>query len=583
MSQLKNKIPLLLIGIFVISTNTFLGDDNQTFAQPATFDGSKVAIPSLVAGTEDYWLDLELISGDPIQFQLGNFGLNYRIQLSSGEGGSVGSQSGLRDCRESESCELDAPGHGGFNDSFTAVPRSGYNFLGWTSGQNYLCGGNIEDCATPNVPPSFDPITLSVSLLPVFEPDGSVYSPSTEQLTVCTLELVDSKEQANCELREFADYGYGELTDFILTTNQIFIDSEQRRSELDLLAEETQNSMCDIDRFGEAVDYATYIPTPSVDPGEGLPWPGIHEPLVFGRIHFALLGDEVAGSMILRILKEWANLGVDLDYQWGVHDFVESVHYQLGLLMPIYVMAWDAIRSADFVSAQDQKIIDDYLHELMVFLAKSPSREASEPYSGYEPHNHAWTQDLGLMAYGVLTGNNSLFQRGIRRYFAILDGLVRSDGSIIHESRRGGSALAYSIGATDTIIRLAELAAVQGYDLYNVEVDGISLQTILEYHMSVLEDETLIHPYAAYVLENPGFCEEQSCIDSWDDQFNSESNPGGYRSDRGWPEIELYRSRFPDSPLVDRYLTLYPEENLRDAEGPFSHACEFRDVNSLIQ
>jgi len=261
-------------------------------------------------------------------------------------------------------------------------------------------------------------------------------------------------------------------------------------------------------------------------------------------------------------------------------------------------MAWEAIRDADFVTSSDRKLIDDYLHKLMGFLALHIEREAGNsfelPYdcpdncgwAGQEIFNHAWTRDLGVMVYAVMTQNNTLFQRGIRRYFAILDGLIRPDGSHFRESQRGGSGVTYSIGATDTLIRMAELAAIQGYDLYSVEIDGISLQLIIDFHLSVLKDETLIHPYAQSVEQNPGFCEDDDCRNNWDSQFFSDEHPSGYDLDGGWIGFDVFRQRFPNSALVDRYLDMFPDERFTSwvySQAPFMQACEFRDLTKVSE
>lgn len=40
----------------------------------ATFDGSELKAPFIQAGDKSYWVDFKLISGDPIQLELTNFG-----------------------------------------------------------------------------------------------------------------------------------------------------------------------------------------------------------------------------------------------------------------------------------------------------------------------------------------------------------------------------------------------------------------------------------------------------------------------------------------------------------------------------
>jgi hypothetical protein len=518
------------------------------------------------------------------------------LSLRAGEGGFV-SYSANRQCLEAQRCLLGTDLLGMQQVTFDAHPRSGYTFLGWKAGDDHLCAGQISSCVLDFVNLG-DPPSGEWRLSPSFAPDGSFYFPFKGQQNSCRYVEPNFTQAVQCELKDFTDYGYGPLSGFKLTTDLFFIDYDQRKAELAQLAEPLRNEMCNANRFDGVFNYADYTPTPAPNPVEDYypPAPGIFEPLVFGRVHYTLLENEEAGKMIRRSLLKWAEHEVDLSWVLPEPGWAGAAHYDLGLLMPAYVMAWDAIRDADFVSSLDRKKIDSYLHDLMVFLAQRPGHENDEfigetyvcpnpcGWGNDEVFNHAWSQDLGLMTYAVITGNDTLFQRGVRRYFAILDGIIRPDGSHFNESQRGGSALQYSIGATSTLIRIAELAAIQGYDLYSVEIDGKSLHTIIDFHLSAIEDETLIHPYAQSVEQNPGYCEEDSCRNSWNSQFFSEDNPGGWRRTASWMEFDVYRQRFPNSPFVGRYLAMYPDENyINWAEGIFSQTCEFRDISNLIQ
>jgi len=515
------------------------------------------------------------------------------LVLNTGEAGYIMSDSGEQDCLEGQTCLTNLVSDGSSVEALTAVPRSGYVFSGWTKTSGELCTDDEASCV-----PDTSGVESDVVLAPVFEPEGSIYFPPDEQLLVCQYTEPNLTQSVTCTLKNFSDYGYGPLSDFKLTTDQFFIDYRQRKQELAQLPEELRNNLCSTTAY-EAGFYTEYTPTPPLDPLQDYnpPPPGVHGPLLLARVHYTLLDNQDAAGLIKRSLLEWAENEVDLIFAedvaapgWGA-----EVHYQLGLLMPIYVMAWEAIRDLDFVSPTDRSKIDDYLYKLMRFLALRLEREAGnfydDPYvcpdncgwGNNEVFNHSWTQDLGLMVFAVWTGNDTLFQRGIKRYFAILDGLIRPDGSHFSESQRGGSALSYSIGATDTLIRMAELAAVQGYDLYGVEIDGKSLHTIMDFHISAIEDETLIHPYAQSVQVNPWYCENDSCRNSWNNQLFSEDNPGGWDGAGGWIEFDVYRKRFPESPLVPRYLALFPNaDQFYYWEGTFVQACEFRDVSRLI-
>ncbi len=515
--------------------------------------------------------------------------------VKASEGGYVEFDGGRPDCLEGRTCLVDRSSNAGAGQQVTAVARNGFEFLGWKGDLPEGCDRGAATCAL-----GADTTANASTLIPEFAPDGSMYYPASGQLLSCAYVQPTFTLSLRCDIKAFEDYGYGPLSDFTLSTDRFFIDYEARKEELAELTEARRRELCmDEFRFDEAF-FQSYVPTPPADPLND-PYaqpPGVFEPLVSARIAYELLDIEEAGLMIKRALLVWAEHDVNLDWDASLsaEGFGGEMHYQMGLWLPVYVMAWDVIRDADFVSASERVQIDDYLHRLKNFLAQSIPWDAGElfevPYvcddfcawGANEAFNHAWSQDLGLMVFGVMTGNNSLYQQGIRRYFRVLDGLVRPDGSHFYESQRGGSGLNYSIGATDTLIRIAELAAMQGHDLYSVEVNGMSLHKIIEFHVAAIADETLIHPYSETVVQMPELCEDDSCVNSWNSQFFSETNPGGWDPDGGWIEFDVYRQRFPDRPVVQQYLEMFPEENfLNYVEGPFRQVCEFRDLGSLIE
>ncbi|MFC1688271.1 alginate lyase family protein [Pseudomonadota bacterium] len=513
------------------------------------------------------------------------------LVVQSMGGGSIESASGQLDCVEARTCLVDIQDKDSLADTFTAVPRSGYGFKGWQEGHSTLCAEDLEACS-----PDLSGVTQDSTLIATYEPEGNLYYPPTNSLAVCSfIEPVDT-QIVECEIKDFENYGYGPLTDFRVTSDDIFYDTKLRKKELLILPKEQREEMCNIEYGERDIDFATYTPTPPLDPEQDTksPAPGIFNPLVFARIAYSLFDNQDAGEMILRSLLTWAEHEVDLNWVLADYGSAGEGHYQLGFLLPVYALAWDAIRDAEFVSFNDRLIIDRYMHKLMEYEAQRQRHEqgfqvgdmytCGDPcyFGNIEVFNHAWSQDQGLMTYGVMTKNDTLYQLGIARYFAILDGLVREDGSHFMESQRGGQALAYSIISTNFMIRMAELAANQGHDLYNAEVDGISLHTIMEFHISALEDESLIYQYTQY--RHPSYCGEDSEVDvgcsNWNNQAASESWPHGHHFEESWANFEIYRKRFPDSPLVDRYLTMYPDgKHDTNAEGPFSQACEFRNLS----
>lgn len=497
-----------------------------------------------------------------------------RLHAVAGEGGSIISTSGDNDCRETLTCEFDIGEGNGFTDTFTAQPRPGYLFSGWKAGEVHLCDDTITPCTVEGDSGLALQINGNPVIEAVFEPDGSIYFPTSDSLTVCSMidlpEIIDTE----CEIKSFELYGYGKLEDYVVTNNLLFVDTKARNKELDLLSQEEREVWCEAQV--ETENYANFTPTPPVDIWDDVALDEMALPLYWARIHHDYLGNQDASGLILRSLLSYAIAGVWLGVD--IKTDGENRQYNLALNMLLYELAWKSIREEELVSIEQREVIDQYFYELHRIISDSPGKahDCDELEACSEVFNHSWSRDLASMASGVLTKNNELFRIGIKGFFAILDGVVRPDGSHYHESRRGGTATLYSVNATSTMIRMAELATNQGFNLYDVEIDGISLHTIIEFHLRVLEDEVVIHQYAKHDMNyaDNRFCEPDVC-DDWNNQAKY------WNFDQPWSEFELYRRRFPSSPLVERYLALYPadEHKTPPTEGPILHVCEFREVS----
>jgi len=324
--------------------------------------------------------------------------------------------------------------------------------------------------------------------------------------------------------------------------------------------------------WAETVDYANFTPTPPVDIWDDVALDEMALPLYWARIHHDYLGNQDASGLILRSLLSYANAGVWLGVD--IKTDGENRQYNLALSMMTYELAWKYIREEELVSIEEREVIDQYFYDLHRVISDSPGKahDCDKLEACSEVFNHSWSRDLASMTSGVLTKNNELFRLGIKGFFAILDGIVRPDGSHYHESQRGGTATLYSVNATSTMIRMAELATNQGFNLYDVEIDGISLHKIVEFHLRVLEDETVIHQYAN--RDGEQFCDPPEVCDDYNDQAKY------WSFDQPWSEFEIYRRRFPSSPLVERFLALYPADEHKQPprEGPILHVCEFRKI-----
>lgn len=74
-----------------------------------------------------------------------------RIGAAVFEGGSVMSASGSRHCFEGRTCEYEV-NDTNFTETFTAQPRTGYEFVKWRAGDGFLCANSTDPtCIVSNV------------------------------------------------------------------------------------------------------------------------------------------------------------------------------------------------------------------------------------------------------------------------------------------------------------------------------------------------------------------------------------------------------------------------------------------------
>lgn len=91
------------------------------------------------------------------------------------DGGSIVSRSGELECGEASTCVADVENGSIFSDTFTAIPRSGYQFDGWKEADRFLCGGSTAACALEGIPGSFTDQVIELFLEPVFSIDADSY------------------------------------------------------------------------------------------------------------------------------------------------------------------------------------------------------------------------------------------------------------------------------------------------------------------------------------------------------------------------------------------------------------------------
>jgi poly(beta-D-mannuronate) lyase len=222
-------------------------------------------------------------------------------------------------------------------------------------------------------------------------------------------------------------------------------------------------------------------------------------------------------------------------------DPAATMYYNLDRTLLPVIVAYSLVRDDPEVDGADRQRIEAWLDELVV--RRGPAR-ARDPDLSSSQNNHRYLSDSVTMAWGILRGDDEAFRAGIERYLAAL-GQMRPDGSLPLETARGSRALSYQRHAIASLVAIAEMAAVQGYDLYGLKGDeGQSIHRAIAFLLDGIDDPAIVWPYAMENI-NPGPYRNYKVQDLG---FMTERGHG--RHYMAW--VEAYRARFPASELAKR-------------------------------
>lgn len=224
-----------------------------------------------------------------------------------------------------------------------------------------------------------------------------------------------------------------------------------------------------------------------------------------------------------------------------------SVYSLKRTLVPTLV-AWSLLRERPELSHKDSQVIEAWLGRLVtradVDTGGIESRGDDSSISNQ--NNHRYLRDSVNMLWGALSGDQARYRRGVERYYIAL-GQMRDDGSLPLEVRRGAHALWYQRHALASLVLMAELAAVQGQDLYGVSVQGHTIHQAIKFLLDAIDNDRLVRGYAAENF-HPG---TDMAPDHQDLGFLKRR---GERHYMAW--VEPYIRRFPDSENAKRIIAL---------------------------
>jgi poly(beta-D-mannuronate) lyase len=250
-------------------------------------------------------------------------------------------------------------------------------------------------------------------------------------------------------------------------------------------------------------------------------------------------GDPDAREALTGNLRRWAR-GEALT---KLEDRHENTYYSLERTLLPTIVAYSLVRSDPEWDELERKEVERWLNRLVRLRGIKRPDESKGPIS--QMNNHRYLSDSVDMAWGALRGNDALFRHGVESFQLALH-QMRPDGSLPLETERGAKALWYQRQAVASLVTIAEIAAVQGHDLYALTVEGKSLHRAIDFLARAIAEPELVLPYAR-ANEKPG---EFANYLVQDRSFMRRRGHG--RHYMAW--FEAYRARFPESDAT-RLLT----------------------------
>jgi poly(beta-D-mannuronate) lyase len=211
-----------------------------------------------------------------------------------------------------------------------------------------------------------------------------------------------------------------------------------------------------------------------------------------------LAGDRPAADAALALLTRWAHADAlsDLAEAGPDHNNANTL-YSLKRVLLGLLPAWPLLVARAEPTQEQRRAVEDWLARRVADADEATGPAATRATeAGPGNHNHQrLMREAVVMAYGALTGDVAKFRRGGRIFFATLREM-RPDGSLPLETARGPRALWYQRHAIASLVMIAALAELQGYDLAAAEVDGKRLAHAVDFLLGALAEPSRLAAYA---------------------------------------------------------------------------------------
>lgn len=246
-------------------------------------------------------------------------------------------------------------------------------------------------------------------------------------------------------------------------------------------------------------------------------------------------GDIYYGECLVKFLDHWAQANALMEFYHSPEE--RQAWYATESMLFGAAMAYSIVRPRVEGMDEEKERIDDWLNRL--------AHKHSSIIGGVGAsccNNHFYRRALYASMIGVLTEDNELFRFGVSALYSALHDLT-PEGGLPLELSRGRRATHYQNYALLYLVTNMQVISRQGYDVYNMEVNGNTIHEPIDYLMKILDDPRNLKDYAPHE-QYRGFMDDEQYF-SW---------------------MEIYLSHF-DDPKIEEFIKDYRPIDNRSAGG----------------
>jgi poly(beta-D-mannuronate) lyase len=217
------------------------------------------------------------------------------------------------------------------------------------------------------------------------------------------------------------------------------------------------------------------------------PYSKVQRVAALGANRYLLTGDPAEANCVVHILLPWARAHVMLNYDAKAQ---RQLWYESEWTIESLALSVSVIRGEPSLKPAERDEVIAWLHQAVKKLLDGA------PGSITSRNNHFFFRGLAATAVGVISNDNELFQYGLATYATAI-GELNPEGSFPLEMARHELAMHYQSFAVEPLVMIAELAARQGYIIFDLEENHHTLADAIGFLNRAIADPTIIKKYAS--------------------------------------------------------------------------------------